>query len=137
MTVESQGTAGAERRAQLLRGSLDLCVLAALEQQPGHAYELAARLAEAGLGEVSYGSVYPLITRLRRAGLLAEQKQPSPLGPARTVFSLTDAGRAALGEWLTQWQRSTAEVEAVLRATGAWSGAWPGARTGAQTGEPR
>jgi PadR family transcriptional regulator PadR len=122
MTVEPGSVAAGERRAQLLRGSLDLCVLAALSQQPGHAYELAARLAEAGLGEVSYGTVYPMITRLRRAGLLHEQSQPSPMGPARKVFSLTEAGRAALTDWLAQWQRSTGDVEAVLRATGVWAG---------------
>jgi len=106
----------------LLRGSLDLCVLAALDQRPSHAYELATRLAEAGLGEVSYGTVYPLITRLRRSALLHEQQQSSPVGPARKIFSLTDTGRAALADWLAQWQRSTRDVEAVLHATGAWVG---------------
>jgi PadR family transcriptional regulator, regulatory protein PadR len=122
MTVESGGAAAGERRAQLLRGSLDLCVLAALDQRPSHAYELAARLAEAGLGEVSYGTVYPLITRLRRSGLLHELSEPSPVGPARKVFFLTQAGRTALADWLAQWRRSTGDVEAVLRATGAWAG---------------
>lgn len=97
-------------------------MLAALDQQSSHAYELTSRLAEAGLGEVSYGTVYPLITRLRRSGLLHEQSQPSPVGPARKVFSLTDAGRAALTDWLGQWKRSTSDVEAVLRSTGAWAG---------------
>lgn len=96
--------------------------MAALNQQPGHAYELAARLAEAGLGEVSYGTVYPMITRLRRAGLLHEQSQSSPVGPPRKVFSLTEAGRDALSDWLAQWRRSTGDVEAVLRATGVWAG---------------
>ncbi|NIZ90317.1 PadR family transcriptional regulator [Kineococcus rubinsiae] len=122
MIVGPGTAADGERRAQLLRGSLDLCVLAALDQQPSHAYELATRLAEAGLGEVSYGTVYPLITRLRRSGLLHEQQQLSPLGPARKVFSLTKAGRAALTDWLALWQRSTSDVEAVLRATGVWAG---------------
>lgn len=122
MIVRPDHVANDERRAQLLRGSLDLCVLAALDQQPGHAYELAARLAQAGLGEVSYGTVYPMITRLRRAGLLDEKSQSSPVGPARKVFSLNHAGRAALSDWLKQWRRTTGDVEAVLRATGAWTG---------------
>jgi PadR family transcriptional regulator PadR len=111
-----------DRRAQLLRGSLDLCVLAALAQQPGHAYELATRLAEAGLRDVSYGTVYPMITRLRRSGLLHEQTEASPVGPARKVFSLTAAGRDALDDWLGQWQRATLDVETVLRSTGVWAG---------------
>ncbi|MEZ0493345.1 PadR family transcriptional regulator [Kineococcus sp. TBRC 1896] len=113
---------GPDRRAQLLRGSLDLCVLAALAQRPGHAYELATRLARAGLREVSYGTVYPLITRLRRSGLVHEQTEVSPVGPARKVFSLTGAGRDALDDWLAQWQRATLDVETVLLATGVWAG---------------
>ncbi|NAZ80511.1 PadR family transcriptional regulator [Kineococcus sp. R8] len=124
MTAQDAGH-GSERRAQLLRGSLDLCVLAAVDQRPGHAYELASRLADAGLGDVSYGTVYPLITRLRRAGLLLEQQEPSPVGPPRKVFSLTDAGRAALRDWLAQWRRSTSDVESVLRATGVWAARTP------------
>lgn len=111
-----------DRRAQLLRGSLDLCVLAALAQQPGHAYELASRLARAGLRDVSYGTVYPMITRLRRSGLLNEQSEASPVGPARKVFSLSAAGRDALDDWLAQWQQATLDVETVLRSTGVWAG---------------
>ena len=103
-----------DRRAQLLRGVLDMCLLALLEQEPCHAYELARRVQEAGLGETSYGTIYPLITRLRRLGLLEEHPEPSAVGPPRKVFSVSAAGRSTLSSWTEQWQTTTAAVTAVL-----------------------
>ncbi|MFD0481488.1 PadR family transcriptional regulator [Kineococcus sp. GCM10028916] len=107
----------ADRRAQLVRGVLDMCLLAMLRQQPGHAYELSHRLQQAGLGETSYGTIYPLITRLRRLGLLEERSEPSGSGPPRKVFSLSPQGETALAAWSTQWLQSTHVVANLLVAT--------------------
>ena len=103
-----------DRRAQLLRGVLDMCLLALLGQRPCHAYELARRVQDAGLGETSYGTIYPLITRLRRNGLLQEHPEPSAVGPPRKVFSLSPSGRTSLSAWSAQWRSTTAAVSAVL-----------------------
>src|SRR5689334_24349921 len=95
--------AASERQAQLLRGCLDMCLLALLADEPAHGYELVRRLDTAGFGTVSYGTVYPLITRLHRLGLVANVPQPSPNGPPRKVYRLTETGHARLRTWSEQW----------------------------------
>ncbi|MEW3744815.1 helix-turn-helix transcriptional regulator, partial [Pseudomonas aeruginosa] len=61
-----------------------MCVLAMVQRQPDHVYGLVGRLSDRGLGKVSFGSLYPLVTRLRQHGLLDDTTQPSPSGPPRT-----------------------------------------------------
>jgi len=103
-----------ERQAQLLRGSLDMCLLALLAAEPAHGYELVRRLDTAGFGTVSYGTVYPLITRLHRLGLVAHAPQPSPSGPSRKVYRLTDTGHDRLRGWREQWVQFVRVVNATL-----------------------
>lgn len=108
-----------ERQSQFLRGSLDMCLLALLARQPSHAYELTSRLEQCGLPGIGYGTLYPLVTRLRRLDLIQEHREPSPSGPVRKVYSPTPSGRDALASWSTQWLASTAAVRTLLSETGA------------------
>jgi PadR family transcriptional regulator PadR len=104
----------AERQAQLLRGCLDMCLLALLAAEPAHGYELVRRLDTAGFGAVSYGTVYPLITRLSRLGLVVNERQESSSGPPRKVYRLTRAGHERLGAWRQQWAQFAGVVNATL-----------------------
>lgn len=105
---------GDERESSLLRGVLDMCVLALLRDHPGHAYELVSRLQERGFATTSYGTIYPLVTRLSRLGLVTKTSRPSADGPARHELSLTEAGRTTLSAWESQWHDVTNRVAAVL-----------------------
>lgn len=102
------------RRSLLLRGVLDMCVLAMVQREPDHVYGLVGRLADRGLEKVSFGSLYPLVTRLRQQGLLADTTMPSPVGPPRTIVSLTEAGEVSLERWTSQWQTMNAAVTRLL-----------------------
>jgi PadR family transcriptional regulator PadR len=93
----------ADRHTQLLRGTLDMCMLALLAREPAHGYELVRRLNDAGLDGVGYGTVYPLLTRMRRLGLVADQLQDSPAGPPRKVYAPTAQGLRRLATWTRQW----------------------------------
>jgi PadR family transcriptional regulator PadR len=108
----------AERQAQLLRGCLDMCLLALLAAEPAHGYDLVRRLEVAGFGTVSYGTVYPLITRLHRLGLVANVMEPSPSGPPRKIYRLTDAGRDRLSAWREQWIHFSGVVNDTLTPLG-------------------
>jgi PadR family transcriptional regulator PadR len=108
----------AERQAQLLRGCLDLCLLALLAVEPAHGYDLVRRLEVAGFGTVSYGTVYPLITRLHRLGLVANAMEPSPSGPPRKIYRLTDSGRDRLSAWRAQWIQFSGVVNDTLTLSG-------------------
>jgi PadR family transcriptional regulator PadR len=114
IAAEPDGSGDGERQTQLLRGSLDMCLLALLAREPVHGYELVRRVEAAGFDAVGYGTVYPLLTRMRRLGLVADEMQASPAGPARKVYALTDAGRTRLLTWQAQWSRFVGVVDALL-----------------------
>ncbi len=103
-----------ERETLLMRGVLDLGVLALLHRQPLHAYGLVHELVDHGFQQSSYGTVYPLVTRLRRLGLLTQRSEVSPGGPARNVLLLTVEGHAALTRWTRHWHHTVLRVEALL-----------------------
>src|SRR3954449_12549960 len=103
-----------DRRTQLLRGALDTCLLALLARTPTHAYDLVVRLEQHGLPGVGYGTVYPLMGRLRRQGLVIERVEPSPTGPPRKVFEVSPTGAGALAEWTRQWVDTTSVINGLL-----------------------
>jgi PadR family transcriptional regulator PadR len=116
IATEDQPGEDADRQTQLLRGALDMCLLALLAREPAHGYELVRRMEAAGFGSVGYGTIYPLLTRMRRLGLVADEQQDSPTGPPRKVYALTAPGRARLDAWQKQWTRFTDTVGAILTA---------------------
>jgi PadR family transcriptional regulator PadR len=106
----------------MLRGVLDLCLLALLETGELYGYEIADRLRGRGL-DVGDGSIYPLLARLERAGDVRAVRRPSADGPDRRYWSLTAAGRSTLRAGRTDWSEMSAAVDAILTGTGAQSGA--------------
>ena len=108
------GPEATERRTQLLRGVLDMSMLALLDQAPAHGYELVRRLNAAGFHTVGYGTVYPLLTRMRRLGLVTNELHASPTGPDRKVYGLTEAGHQALAGWTEQWTQFVEMINTTL-----------------------
>jgi PadR family transcriptional regulator PadR len=81
---------------QLLKGVLDLAVLAALRDEDGYGYDILRRLRSAGLEDVGDASVYGTLRRLFNAGCLNTYVLPSVEGPHRKYYALNAAGRAEL-----------------------------------------
>jgi DNA-binding PadR family transcriptional regulator len=85
---------------------LALAVLSYLSQQPMHPYELGRRLREQGDDrsiKFNHGSLYMVVEQLVRAGfVVAQATTREGQRPERTVYSLTDAGRQELGDWLRE-----------------------------------
>ena len=65
------------RRSQLLRGVLDLCLLAVMTEGPTYGYEMTKRLRARGLSMVGEGSIYPILGRLERDGLVHAHESSS------------------------------------------------------------
>ncbi len=83
---------------QMRKGVLDLCILVALSSKEWYGYALIKELvATPGVG-VAEGSIYPLLARLKRQGLVTTRLEESSEGPARKYYSATPTGRALARE---------------------------------------
>jgi PadR family transcriptional regulator PadR len=100
--------------SQLLKGVLDLAVLAVLSDREGYGYEVVRRLRESGLQDVGDASVYGTLRRLFQAGALASYVVPSDEGPNRRYYSLTDRGWAMLAESAGTWRTVTRALDLLL-----------------------
>jgi PadR family transcriptional regulator PadR len=104
--------------SQLRRGVLEFCVLALLGDTERYGFEIVRALAEADGLVTSEGTLYPLLARLRRDGVVETTWRESPSGPPRRYYRLTPAGRAALTAFLAEWTRFRTSVDTLLE-TGA------------------
>jgi PadR family transcriptional regulator, regulatory protein PadR len=115
--------AGEGGLTELRRGVLGQCVLALLELRPRFGLELVRDLAAADGLLTSDGTVYPLLNRLRDAGLVTSQWQDAEGQRARRYYSITEAGRQAVTEFRGDWARFSATVGNVLGHAPARAGA--------------
>jgi len=102
------------RDPQLLKGVLPMLVLALLTEDESYGYQLVTRLRDDGLTDISTGTVYPVLTRLERDGLISARLVPSPAGPARKYYRPTAQGTAALATAATGWDQLAGTTRTVL-----------------------
>jgi len=99
---------------QLLKGALDIAVLAAIRHSESYGYELVQRNRHAGLERVAEPSVYGTLRRLEAQHLVRSRLVPSKQGPARRYFDLTAAGRNALDQMISSWTDVTKAVDELI-----------------------
>src|SRR6187551_2652126 len=104
--------------AQMRRGTLQYCVLSLLADEERYGFDLVRALAELDGLVTSEGTIYPLLSRLRRDGLVTTTWHESPSGPPRRYYQLTDQGRRALALFTTEWDRFTDAVDHLLQQGG-------------------
>lgn len=100
--------------AQMRRGTLQYCVLAMLTSDERYGFDLVRDLADLDGMVTSEGTIYPLLSRLRRDGLVESTWRESPSGPPRRYYRLTDAGREALEGFRREWARFRDAVDALV-----------------------
>ena len=103
-----------ERSSQLLKGVLEMCLLAIIAEEPSYGYEMARKLERRGLSLVGDGSIYPLLSRLQRQDLVEAYTVESAGGPPRKYYRLAEAGRRRLEEWTEEWRMLATGVDRVL-----------------------
>lgn len=104
--------------SQLLKGTLEGCILAVLSQKPTYGYEITERLAAYGFGQIAEGTIYPLLLRLEKNGLAQAEYRTSEIGPRRKYYALTDQGRAELHTFLASYHELTHAVGQLLSDIG-------------------
>lgn len=109
---------GTRPLAQLRRGVLEYCVLALLGREELYSLDLVRRLADSSGQVVSEGTLYPLLSRLRKQGLVTTSWRESAGGPPRRYYALTGDGAGALADFSADWQAFKASVDALLQPEG-------------------
>ena len=89
-------------KAQMRKGVLEYCILSVLKDKEAYVAEILDTLKSAKLLVVE-GTIYPLLTRLKNAGLLNYRWEESTSGPPRKYYGLTETGQLFLTELTTTW----------------------------------
>lgn len=100
--------------SQLLKGVLEGCVLGIIDKGETYGYEILSALEMTGLSGIGEGTLYPVLTRLDKQGLIHCRKAKSPLGPIRKYYTITPEGREKLQSFQTDFQTIVASVEQIL-----------------------
>lgn len=101
-------------KSQLMRGTIEGCILKILENETAYGYDIVTKLQSFGFQGLREGTIYPLLLRLEKKNMLVAAIRPSPLGPPRKYYTLTDAGRGLLAEFESCWREISAAVNTVL-----------------------
>jgi PadR family transcriptional regulator PadR len=99
-------------KAQMRKGILEYCILSVLSRNSCYASDIIKELKEAEVIVVE-GTLYPLLTRQKNAGLLSYRWEESLQGPPRKYYELTDEGRKYLAELDKSWQELVDSVNLI------------------------
>lgn len=103
---------------QMLKGILDGCLLSIIKEGEIYGYELAAKLESYGFHSFSEGTIYPLLLRMQKEGLVSTTLRKSTAGPKRKYYSLTEKGEQELEQFIIRWTQLSSSVNNVLKKGG-------------------
>lgn len=95
---------------EMLKGSLEGCVLEIISRRETYGYEITRRLNELGFSEVVEGTVYTILVRLEKKNLVNIEKKPSDMGPPRKFYTLNEAGRQELASFWKKWDFLSSKI---------------------------
>lgn len=93
--------------SQMLKGTLEGCVLAIISKSETYGYEISEQLKQYGFGKITEGTIYPLLLRLEKNNFIKAVYRESEVGPKRKYYFLTEAGK----EELISFKESYRELE--------------------------
>ncbi|WP_327121573.1 PadR family transcriptional regulator [Nocardia sp. NBC_01730] len=94
----------------MLKGTLEGCVLEIIDTEETYGYAITRRLNELGFGDVIEGTVYAILLRLEKNGLVDVSKRRSEVGPPRKFYALNDTGRKELASFWTKWEYVSSRI---------------------------
>ena len=102
-------------QAQLRKGTLEGCILKIIDREPTYGYAIATTLRDSGFADLTEGTLYPLLLRLERKGLIGAGPARVPAGRARKYYQLTPDGETYLQEFTAAWRAASAAVNHILQ----------------------
>jgi len=100
--------------SQLRRGVLEFCVLALLRDEERYGFDIVRALSAADGLVTTEGTLYPLLGRLRKEGVVETTWRESPSGPPRRYYRLTPSGHSLLNAFTAEWMRFRDSVNSLL-----------------------
>ena len=97
------------------KGLIELCVLAALREDEAYGYQILQRLSAVECLSVSESTVYPILARLAEEGFIKVRVAPSPSGPPRRYYRITQMGRTRLREMAAYWTEMRDAVDNLIK----------------------
>jgi PadR family transcriptional regulator PadR len=99
----------------MLKGIIDGCILAIINEKEVYGYELAEKLEQYGFDSFSEGTIYPLLIRMQNEELVSSTLKKSTAGPKRKYYTLTQKGEEALQQFIARWEKLQSNVNHCLR----------------------
>lgn len=93
-----------ENLTEMLKGVLEGCVLEIISREETYGYEITRQLNTLGFTDVVEGTVYTILIRLEKNGLVEITKKPSELGPPRKFYTLNEDGKNELNRFWKKWE---------------------------------
>lgn len=100
--------------SQMLKGTLEGCVLAIIGKGEAYGYEISEQLGEYGFGKVAEGTIYPLLLRLEKNQLIQATFRESEVGPRRKYYSITQEGKKEFKRFLESYMELSGAVSRLL-----------------------
>ncbi|MFT8390925.1 MAG: PadR family transcriptional regulator [Sporolactobacillus sp.] len=104
------------KQTQLLKGVLEGCVLLLLSDTEVYGYDMVQQLKATGFKDIVAGTVYPLLQKLEKQGYLSSRMKPSPDGPDRKYYQITQQGTQHYQEFMIQWDGLTTTVNQLIES---------------------
>lgn len=102
-------------KTQLMRGSLEGCILKIIEQETTYGYEILLRLKEMGFTDIGEGTLYPILLRLEKQHNITSTLQISPLGPKRKYYTISEEGILYLSSFYASWEQIHSIVQSLFQ----------------------
>ena len=103
---------------EMLKGTLEGCVLQVIASEATYGYAITRRLNELGFTDVVEGTVYTILLRLEKNGLVQVTQRPSGMGPPRKFYALNSAGREELTTFWAKWEYLSARIDKLKEGGG-------------------
>lgn len=104
-------------QSQMLKGILEGCILSTMEASELYGYEISERLRQYGFGKIAEGTIYPLLLRLEKNGLLVATYRASDIGPTRKYYKLSQKGMDEVRQFMKNYQEMDSAVQNLIKDT--------------------
>lgn len=91
--------------SQMLKGTLEGALLLIIARGETYGYAIQSTLADLGFGDIPEGTVYPLLLKMQKNGVIKAERHKMPHGADRKYYHLTQAGLTAIAEFLPSWRQ--------------------------------